>query len=65
MDSGFVNLVRSKGFSMFMLIPEDKFETGLVKLESDLAQAAGSFGAEYSGDTLVWLQKGGSDWMKK
>lgn len=56
--SDFVELVRNKGFSMFHLIPEKEFETGLKRLEDEVS--GGSLEADNSGETLIWLEKRGN-----
>lgn len=51
----FVELVRSKGFSMFHLIPDDEYNTGLKQLEAEVV--SGNLNCKNSGETLVWFKK--------
>lgn len=53
--SGFVELVRNKGFSMFHLIPDDEYNTGLKQLEAEVL--SGKLNCKNSGETLVWFKK--------
>jgi SAM-dependent methyltransferase len=54
-DEAFLKLVREKGYSMFRLLDEAEYETGLSALESDLGRTIAAEGAETS---LVCLEKG-------
>lgn len=51
----FVELVKNKGFSMFHLIPDDEYTTGLKQLEADFL--SGNLNCKNSGETLVWFKK--------
>lgn len=51
----FVELVRNKGYSMFHLIPNDKYLHGLEQLEHDVK--SGPVKYINSGETLIWLKK--------
>lgn len=50
----FVELVRNKGYSMFHLIPEEEYKTGLSRLEEDVKSG---LAARIPGDSLVWFEK--------
>ncbi|HPT90130.1 MAG TPA: methyltransferase domain-containing protein [Acetivibrio sp.] len=53
--SDFVEFVRNKGFSMFHLIPDAEYTTGLKQLETDVL--SGNLKYKHSGETLVWFKK--------
>lgn len=53
--SDFVELVRNKGFSMFHLIPDNEYFSGLKQLEADAL--SGNLITKNSGETLVWFKK--------
>lgn len=51
----FVNLVKNKGYSMFRLIDESAFNTGLEKLQKDFTNDI--ILNSFHGETLLWLKK--------
>lgn len=50
-----LELVRNKGFSMFHLISDDEYLSGLKQLEADAL--SGNLNTKNSGETLVWFKK--------
>ncbi len=54
-NPNFVELVRNKGFSMFQLIPDNEYNTGLKQLEDEVV--SGKLNCKNSGETLVWFKK--------
>ena len=55
----FVRLVENKGYSMFRLIEEEAYQTGLAALKRDFAAQTPFTGMH--GETLVWLRKEEAD----
>jgi Methylase involved in ubiquinone/menaquinone biosynthesis len=55
-DARFIRLVQEKGYSMFRLLPEPEYESGLSALRRDEGRAFSSPGA---GESLAWFEKGG------
>ena len=55
-DADYLELARKKGYSMFHLLSEPEYQTGLHSLEIALQQ--GPVKAESAGETLVWFVKG-------
>lgn len=51
----FVELVRAKGYSMFHLIPDEEYCTGLAELEKDVQTDAPIVPG--SSETLIWFEK--------
>lgn len=56
LDADYLELARKKGYSMFHLLSEPEYQTGLHSLEIALQQ--GPVKAESAGETLVWFVKG-------
>ena len=52
----FVKLAENKGFSMFRLIEEDDYQTGLAVLKKDFRDKTVIRNSH--GETLLWLKKG-------
>ena len=53
----FIKLVENKGFSMFRLIDEADYQTGLAAIRKDYENKATI--QSIHGETLLWLRKGG------
>ena len=55
LDHDFLELVRSRGYSMLLLITDDEYRRGLADLETALAH--GDLPARHAGRTLVWFRR--------
>jgi SAM-dependent methyltransferase len=61
-DEAFLRMVGERNYSMFRLLAEDEYETGLGAMRADRGRTFLSPGA---GQTLVWLSKGGARWTSR